>query len=144
MPAHNAWTPKLASDCLREFNAGCSYSLIGERIGKNRNEVAGFLYRRKLKRPIPTLALVSKVPNRPPHRPAPAPKLQHLRDVVARTVHRPDPDRQPTPLLALEQDGCKFSLSDRSPHVFCNQKRIAGTPYCAEHCKIAFNLGGRA
>jgi GcrA cell cycle regulator len=46
-------------------------------------------------------------------------------------------DCQPITLLELTDDTCKFPFGGHD-YVFCGRRVLAGSPYCAHHCRISY------
>lgn len=67
-------------------------------------------------------------------RPAPV-----LRPFVPLQIGEAGPDGRPCTLVELSRNGCKWSVGMREhDHLFCNHRRLDGSPYCPDHAKLAF------
>ncbi|HUQ93851.1 MAG TPA: GcrA family cell cycle regulator [Bryobacteraceae bacterium] len=54
-------------------------------------------------------------------------------------VARPAPWSPPWPLVTfMENQGCKFPCTETKPFMFCGGERVAETPYCKDHNRIAW------
>ena len=159
-----AWATVDADRCVAEWQTGCSFTIIANRMGEgfNRNKVAGWLnrqgYRRKfplVHKPYPAVRvavprklelLASPVATKPkpltrpytPHTPATTPKLLQQRENIRKSPTTFSPNRTPATLLNLAKDGCKYPLGQSGNYSYCNQKRVPGVPYCGVHARLVY------
>lgn len=89
---------------------------------------------------VPTVSSKTKPLTRPyvPATPATTPKLQQQRENIKNSPNEFSPNRAPATLLNLAKDGCKYPLGERGNYSYCNQKRVAGVPYCGVHARLVY------
>jgi GcrA cell cycle regulator len=68
--------------------------------------------------------------------PAPAPEVEPEAEPIAELV----PISERATILTLTERTCKWPIGDPSSEdfYFCGRNSDAGVPYCAHHCKIAY------
>ncbi len=105
-----AWTDETVETLRDMWAAGASAREIGERIDATRNAVIGKANRLGLS-----------------HRAATA---------------KPKPEGPPKPMspLDLNERMCRWPIGHPgdSDFRFCGAQRVAGRPYCPEHCALAY------
>jgi len=148
-PAPEVWSLARIDELQREWASGASATLIGARMGLNKNQVLGKVHRlglpiRKEQAPrakpkprnVPQIAqlYVARL------FPAPEPRLDALvRPLVTRRAALPIPRGAVGP--ARE---CQWPENDRRPWAFCCQPSIDGYSYCDAHKARAFIRRGEA
>lgn len=148
------WNPQNTARLEELVDKGLSAHAISMLIGCSRNAVIGRMWRLGLR----STAVPDYRRNHPkrlpsvPHRKAvPAveraspPRQQE--EARAGTPHADDGPRLPSPtgaadaLIALEPADCRWPLGDpqEKSFSFCRAPRSAGSPYCQEHVRKAYN-----
>ncbi len=158
-----SWTAERVELLKKLWNDGLSASQIaGELGGVTRNAVIGKVHRlglsgrakapataNKQRRSRPSAPSSAPSSNRPsPQQPqsvgatalkmAPAPvaEIKPQAEPIAELV----PISQRASILTLTERTCKWPIGDPSSEdfYFCGRTSDAGVPYCAHHCKIAY------
>ncbi len=138
------WTPELIKELTRLWVVEkWKTSRIAKHLKVSRNVVLGKVHRLKLEaRPSPIKKRSSGVPlfEAPVRLPGPRPGIREQRENA-----RPPATSVPGILGSRSfrltaQDGCKWPIGDptRPSFHFCQQQRVGGRPYCAEHIAIAY------
>ena len=141
-PQSITWTEERTATVKEKWLAGYSASIIADEIGLSRNSVISKVRRMGLQ------GRVQGTP--PPHnmyrkasRVGDGPLVQRLnrRKGVAPEPYlcQPLPDLQP---LHISLDGltgktCHWPFGD-SPFTFCGHEPLSNLPYCAAHCRVAY------
>lgn len=119
-------------------------NLIGVefRIRTTRNAVIGQVHRHKLGQlasPSPQNTAASRVPRVRVRKYIPKPKVEA--PIAADIEDSKIPFEQRCTLLQLTKDTCKFPVGDPTSEdfFFCGGQTLADAPYCAGHCRRAFN-----
>ncbi len=161
-----SWTDERIEILRNLWDRGMSASQISEQLGGNitRNAVIGKAHRLGLKsRPSPVKAESSRkappqaaVPKvvappvaavpAPPPQAIPAPSFERLPMVPPMPSPAPVPRRprvegeKVITLLDLSDKICKWPIGhpDEEDFHFCGSPVNPGTPYCAEHCAVAY------
>lgn len=160
-----SWTNERVELLKKLWSEGFSASQIaGELGGVTRNAVIGKVHRlglsgrakssstsAKARRPRTSTAATGAAPKKSPQQPqtigatalktdtAPAPaveikpRLEPLPELVV-------PISQRASILTLTEQTCKWPIGDPATDdfYFCGRQSEAGVPYCAHHCKIAY------
>ncbi len=158
---NNDWTPERTNALIALWDEGHSTAEIGRRLGVTKNSVVGKVHRLRLpKRGSPIHSSASRgeapisiarapisrgtasqrpmasPPPRSAHTPGAAPQPQ---PIVLKVVYEPMPANVIN-LSALTSDMCSWPIGDPGMEGFrfCGRSAVAGKPYCAEHCSIAY------
>lgn len=149
------WSEEQDATIVELWERGESASYIAKRIGdKTRNAVLGRLHRIRLsggkvaKRTRSSLPKPARAFRRPraaiPRPPRPIRLAGPLKrphrvlealppPVVNVKPGEVEPNGTPASLVELCAAACRWSVSQTSPHLFCNKVRRGGSPYCDEH-----------
>lgn len=77
--------------------------------------------------------------------PAPAPKVKRATLISAPSIEAGEIIG--IPLVDLPSNGCRFAVTPDTAapgeHLFCGAVRVTGEPYCAAHCRRAYNVSPR-
>lgn len=159
-----SWTNERVELLKKLWSDGLSASQIaGELGGVTRNAVIGKVHRLGLSGRAKTTTTSAK-PRRPrtsaapsnaaPKRPSPQPMTHGATALKADIA--PEPAAEPKPavepiaelvpisqratILTLTERTCKWPIGDPATDdfYFCGRQSDAGVPYCAHHCKIAY------
>jgi GcrA cell cycle regulator len=134
-----AWTIPEIEALTRDWLAGLSATLIGLKLQRSRNSVAGKVHRLGL--PLGTTQRVkATAPAKPQSEPKPEPKPK---PVVKKVDDVPLPPSKPVRLFDLRRKHCRALLDtsdDRNP-LFCGAPVVRGergqrTSYCAKHYRL--------
>ena len=125
---------------------GKTWGEIATVLGCTRNAVAGRAHR---------LGLVNKSPHTPRHdrsKPKPMPKRRNPFVPVLKMIDAPilsDAARRsfsdmfgPLQFENLDYDACRWPIGDvgDKDFCFCGANRNGHLPYCAAHCRVAYNV----
>lgn len=141
------WTETRIEVLIKLYADGLSASQIATELGGiSRNAVIGKVHRLGLVRKLPTRSSYAK-PKPKPERTA---RIWLPRKIEARSA-LPDhlkpeafvareTDVVPLhiDLLELSETTCKFPFGTSNPYTFCGHPPAEGEPYCAAHCRIAY------
>jgi GcrA cell cycle regulator len=155
------WTEERVAELKKLWSEGHSASQIAKRLGSvTRNAVIGKVHRlglsgrstpsRPVKRP-PRLARPKPQTATRPAAPArtPGPQVPVVREpVVAQRASESaaviEPKRLPNgdmvTVLTVKDSMCKWPIGDPADtnFGFCGQASCAGSPYCSDHARVAF------
>jgi len=156
------WTPWPSTDVatLRTMWAdGTSAEIIAATLHVSRNAVIGKVHRLNL----PGRQTVTRTPRRPPRertvtlRPRTPERIHpgNLRGKREGRKHDPGlPIRTPPradakvkrslklTILEITETTCKWpSAEDHPPYTYCGHETFEGLPYCAAHCRVAYQSG---
>lgn len=136
------WTDARVALLRRMWADGCSASRIAEALGgTSRNAVCGKVDR---------LGLGRSGKPRPRRHPPKRARIAKLRKPARRRARRLLPGRrteelvipaaQRCSLIELRDDTCRWPIGDvgEPGFFFCGGQPVAGFPYCAHHCGIAY------
>ncbi|MCX2723672.1 GcrA family cell cycle regulator [Roseibium salinum] len=157
-----SWTNERVELLKKLWSDGLSASQIaGELGGVTRNAVIGKVHRlglsgraktasnpSKQRRARPNAPAGTSAPKKPAAQPqsigatalkadyAPAPVAEAKPEPIAELV----PISQRATILTLTERTCKWPIGDPATDdfYFCGRQSDAGVPYCAHHCKIAY------
>lgn len=154
------WTEQESAACLKSWARGASFSIIEQELGgaKSRSAIAGYLRRqgqlrdgRSSTETLPPFRggwppkagprPVAGTPRRPRAKATPKqpkPTSPTLRQLIQQTKPKFDPARPMATIDTRLSDGCTFPFGERPPYEYCNQVNIAGTSFCAHHCKLVY------
>ncbi|TYC52820.1 GcrA cell cycle regulator [Rhodobacterales bacterium] len=160
-----SWTNERVELLKKLWSDGLSASQIaGELGGVTRNAVIGKVHRLGLSGRAKTTTTSSK-PRRArpagtqaaaatPKKPSPQPMTQGANalkaDISPVPVAKPQPVVEPVAelvpiskratILTLTERTCKWPIGDPATEdfYFCGRQSDAGVPYCAHHCKVAY------
>lgn len=158
-----SWTAERVELLKKLWNDGLSASQIaGELGGVTRNAVIGKVHRLGLSGRAKAPAQANKPRRNRPSAPAATPGNSRPSSSAPQTVGAtalkmaPAPVAEPRPeaepiaelvpiseratILTLTERTCKWPIGDPSSEdfYFCGRQSDAGVPYCAHHCKIAY------
>ncbi|QFT33484.1 GcrA family cell cycle regulator [Roseibium porphyridii] len=160
-----SWTDERVELLKKLWSDGLSASQIaGELGGVTRNAVIGKVHRLGLSGRAKSSSSSSK-PRRPrtnapatgtsaPKKPTPQPQTIGATalkaDIAPTPIVEAEPDLEPiaelvpiserASILTLTERTCKWPIGDPATDdfYFCGRQSDAGVPYCAHHCKIAY------
>lgn len=145
------WTDERIETLKQLWDVGLSGSQIAERLGGlSRNAVIGKANRLGLasREKISLGAGVSKAPKaRAATTRKAAPDLKAIAAVKA-IIDRPPPqviETLPLPkslelsLLEVKDGDCRWPTGEKADITFCGHNIHEGKPYCAYHCRLAYN-----
>lgn len=158
-----SWTAERVELLKKLWNDGLSASQIaGELGGVTRNAVIGKVHRLGLSGRAKAPAPANKPRRNRPSAPAASPGSSRPSSSAPQTigatalkmapapVAEPEPEAEPiaelvpiserATILTLTERTCKWPIGDPSSEdfYFCGRQSDAGVPYCAHHCKIAY------
>ncbi|MGB2399102.1 MAG: GcrA family cell cycle regulator [Candidatus Puniceispirillaceae bacterium] len=115
------WTDERLSQLRTLWDEGLSISQIGEKMGVSRNAIAGKVHRMKL-----------------PKRSSPVSKSAKSAEPVAEPEELPL--RRSLRKIKWSRSKCAWPSGDpkTTEFSFCGEPILAGKPYCAEHCEMAY------
>jgi hypothetical protein len=123
------WT-ETQIDMLRKlWTDGMTYAGMVPLIGKSLSSISK--KRMYLKLPVRRSGPMAS-------RPKTLPNSQRFNGVYVPFVRKAiqHPEMNPVPLeMTVMGKGCRFSISEQSPHFFCNNE---GHPYCDVHRKVVY------
>lgn len=158
-----SWTAERVELLKKLWNDGLSASQIaGELGGVTRNAVIGKVHRLGLSGRAKAPAPANKTRRNRPSAPAASPGSSRPSSSAPQSVGatalkmapapvaEPQPEAEPiaelvpiserATILTLTERTCKWPIGDPSSEdfYFCGRQSDAGVPYCAHHCKIAY------
>jgi GcrA cell cycle regulator len=157
--AATGWTDERVELLGKLWGEGLSASQIAALLGGGvtRNAVIGKVHRlglsgrAKAGQPAPTRPPKARAPSAPTPISAARPRLAASEDAVALPVSLvPAPEPVPqdieipiserVSILELRETMCRWPLGDpqSSEFGFCGGRTVTGLPYCASHCRIAY------
>jgi GcrA cell cycle regulator len=155
------WTEERVAELKKLWSEGHSASQIAKRLGSvTRNAVIGKVHRLglsgrstpsrpvkrppRLARPKPQSASRPSVAVRATNAPAPALREPSAVQRPSETMAAVEPKRLPNgdmvTVLTVKDSMCKWPIGDPadSSFGFCGQASCTGSPYCADHARVAF------
>lgn len=118
------WPRKDFMALRKLFDQGLSFALMARRLGRNRNQVMGKVYRQKWDREGTKLAVRSKQQRRPKKPPTASAKALTLTPLIAHGIALTD----------LTPTCCRFVIGeDAKGFRFCTGTKRTGSPYCEGH-----------
>jgi GcrA cell cycle regulator len=152
------WSEDRVQLLMKLWNDGRSASQIASELGGvTRNAVIGKVHRLGLSGRAKTPSSVApraKKPKAPvaPRTSAPvsrgntalkpqyAPVAQPIAEAAVEPLENVVPIGERCTLLELKESSCRWPIGDpgKSDFLFCGGKSDAGVPYCAYHCRIAY------
>lgn len=159
-----SWTNERVELLKKLWSDGLSASQIaGELGGVTRNAVIGKVHRlglsgrakttttsAKQRRPRTSAAPANATPKRPTPQPMTHGATALKADMAPEPVAEPEPVVEPiaelvpisqrATILTLTERTCKWPIGDPATDdfYFCGRQSDAGVPYCAHHCRIAY------
>jgi GcrA cell cycle regulator len=147
------WTSDTILALRTLWSQGLSTAEIGRRLGVSKNAIVGKAHRLDLgARPSPIQRDYA-----PPRTAAPRPQPPRLAELAPLTSCTPEPPRQPVkpaapPILArpnppvrrapavIGNPSCCWPIGEpgTSTFRFCDDRALAGKPYCDEHTRLAY------
>jgi hypothetical protein len=108
----------------RLFDQGLSFTLMARRLGRNRNQVMGKVYRQGWERAGTRRAVI--------HRQQREPRKPPSAEAVALTL-TPYIDHGLS-LTDLKSCSCRYAIGEAADGFrFCGEKKRDGSPYCPDH-----------
>jgi GcrA cell cycle regulator len=149
----NQWTDEHVEFLKERWAAGDSASVIGKELGLSRNAVIGKADRLNLPKhhTIKTIQAGHGFKIERKARPATtrkAPVNHKAVAALAEIIDRPPPPKIETlvkpvsldvKLLDLKDHDCRWPTGERSTISFCGHNTHENKPYCAYHCRMAYN-----
>ncbi len=155
------WSEDRVQQLVKLWNEGRSASQIASELGGvTRNAVIGKVHRLGLSGRAKTPSSVAprpkkaKAPSTPqaPRSSAPAtrgntalkpqyvPSLQPVAEAQPEALENIVPIGERCSLLELKESSCRWPIGDpgKADFAFCGGKAETGVPYCAYHCRIAY------
>ena len=141
------WTADRVEQLKNLWAHGVSCRGIADEMECGRNAVIGKIYRLKLPHPFSkqVVAHCRPAPRQKPSRPAPIAEP----DIIAVVVDEPAIPEKPMSEVfngthikigGLTKFTCRWPIGDpKTPEFeYCGARAVAGTPYCAGHCELAY------
>ena len=146
-----AWSVEELDAVKRQYLAGASYADIGHPMGRNRNAIAGLVFRLKQRGELVARQPTKSVPKAPRREK----RIKLQRPAVAANVSLPiapkNIDARKVPLFQLQPHQCRYVLDDKwlcdcpfdGAPIYCGLPVWAGQSWCVGHAQQLFYRRGQ-
>jgi hypothetical protein len=121
------WTEEENNQLIELFKQGHNGVYIAREMNRTNGAVYGQIHRLKRDGRLPKFDMKGRV-----YQPK-EPKQKPLKD--NRTEQEIEYDNNSLHLTLLENEGCKWPVSERDTHLFCGRDKLTGKSYCKPHYK---------